>query len=502
MNDPLADRARATPDEAALVDAATGEEWTVRELDAAVEETAGRLADLGVTAGDHLGLVLPPRPASVRLVHASLRLGATLVPLSHDLTPPEVGPRLERADASAVVCDASTEAAVATGTDLPTASVDDPSEAGVVALADAEAVEPPRHDWAGSDTVLLGHTSGTTGEPKVVVLTATNLLASALASAARLGMATDDRWLVTLPLHHVGGLSPVLRMPLYGSTVILRRGFDPGPCVDDIGKFDATRVSLVPTMLRRMLDRRGTLPGSLRTVLLGGAPAPVSLIQRCRNYSVPVAPTYGLTETASQTATATTEEAYADPETVGRPVLFTDVTVVSEDGDPLPPGEVGEIVVDGPTVSPRYYGDVEATAAARGPRGLHTGDAGYRDEAGRLYVYNRLDDRILTGGELVDPGEVVDAVRSHPNVVDAAVAGLPDEEWGERVAALVVGDVDAETLDAHLRERLAGFKLPRVVGIADDLPRTDSGTVDRRALRERLTVVRESPGPDERSDQT
>jgi O-succinylbenzoic acid--CoA ligase len=253
-------------------------------------------------------------------------------------------------------------------------------------------------------------------------------------------------------------------------------------------------------MLRRMLDRRGTLPGSLRTVLLGGAPAPVSLIERCRNYSVPVAPTYGLTETASQVATATTEEAYADPETVGRPALFTDVTVVSDDGDPLPPGEVGELVVDGPTVSPRYYDDVEATASARGPHGLHTGDAGCRDEDGRLYVYNRLDDRLQTGGELVDPGEVVEAVRSHPDVVDAAVTGLPDEEWGERVAALVVGDVDAAALDEYLRDRLAGYKLPRVVGVADDLPRTDSGTVDRQALRERLEVVRESPGADELSD--
>lgn len=500
MNDPLATRALATPGEAALVDASTEETWTVGELDEAVERTAGRLAALGVEAGDHLALVLAPRPASVVLVHAALRLGAVLVPLSHDLTPPELEPRLEGADAGVVVCDEHTEAAVATGTDLPTASVDDPTQDGVAALEAVEAVDPPRHDWAGSDTALLAHTSGTTGDPKAVVLTATNLLASAVASAARLGLAPDDRWLVTLPLHHVGGLSPVLRMPLYGSTVVLRRGFDPGPCVDDIDEFDVTRVSLVPTMLRRMLDRRGTLPGSLRTVLLGGAPAPVSLVRRCRNYSVPVTPTYGLTETASQVATATTEEAYADSETVGRPVLFSDVTVVDEDGSPLPPGEVGEIIVEGPTVSPRYYGDVEATAAARGPHGLHTGDAGYRAEDGRLYVYNRLDDRVLTGGELVDPGEVVDGIRSHPDVVDAAVAGLDDEEWGERVAALVVGDVDATELDDYLRERLAGHKLPRVVGIADDLPRTDSGTVDRAALRERLAVVRESPGPDELSD--
>lgn len=498
MRDPLAARALATPDETALVDAKTDETWTVGELDGAVEETAGRLAALGVGPGDHLGLVLPPRPASVRVVHAALRVGAVLVPLSHELTAAELGPRLASADVGAVVCGASTEPAV-TATDRPAVTVDDPT-AGATALAATAPTDPSHYEWATDETVLLGHTSGTTGSPKAVVLTATNLLASAVASAVRLGLAPDDRWLVTLPLHHVGGLSPVLRMPLYGSTVVLRRTFDPGACVDDIDSHDATRVSLVPTMLRRMLDRRGTLPGSLRTVLLGGARAPVDLIRRCRNYSVPVAPTYGLTETASQAATATTAEAYDDPETVGRPLLATDVTVVSPDGDPLPRGEAGELVVRGPTVSPGYYDDHEATVASRGPHGLHTGDVGYRGADGRLYVYNRLDDRVLTGGELVDPGEVVGALRAHPDVTDAAVTGLPDEEWGERVAALVVGDVDTKVVETHLRERLAGFKLPRVVGVADDLPRTDSGTVDRTALRERLSTVRANPGPNEQSD--
>ncbi len=502
MRDPLGVRAAVTPDETALVDASTDERWTVGELDAAVDRTAGRLAALGLCSGDHLALVLPARPASVRVVHAALRLGCVLVPLSHDLTGPELSPRLDDAAVTTAVCGETTEEQVTAATDRPVVTVDEAATATARPLPDVGRAEPTVHDWTPSDPVVLAHTSGTTGEPKRVVLTATNLLASALASAARLGLAPDDRWLVTLPLHHVGGLSPVLRMPLYGSTVVLRRGFEPGPCADDVDEYDATRISLVPTMLRRMLDSRGTLSGSLRTVLLGGAPAPVDLVERCRNYSVPVAPTYGLTETASQVATAAVDEAYGDPTTVGRPVLFADVTVVDRDGAPVRRGETGEIVVDGALVSPRYHDDPEATAASRGPYGFHTGDAGYRDEAGRLFVLNRLDDRVLTGGELVDPGEVAEALRSHPDVVDAAVTGMPDEEWGERVAALVAGDASASAIDDHLRERLAGFKLPRVIGLGDELPRTDSGTVDRAALRERLTAVRADPGPDERSDRT
>jgi O-succinylbenzoic acid--CoA ligase len=292
-------------------------------------------------------------------------------------------------------------------------------------------------------------------------------------------------------------------MPLYGSTVVLRREFEPGPAADDVNEHGVTCVSLVPTMLRRMLDRRGTLDDTLRAVLLGGAPAPDDLIERCRNYSIPVYPTYGMTETASQIATATPDEAYDDPTTVGRPVMFTDLTVVDGDGDPLPPGETGEFVVDGPTVSPGYD-DPRATEASRTDRGLRTGDAGYVDDAGRVHVLNRLDDRIVTGGENVDPGEVVAALRVHPAVADAAVVGLEDEEWGERVAALVVRGQDAATtaseLEAHLRDRLAGFKRPRIVGFADELPRTDSGTVDREATRERLRSVRTDPGPAERTD--
>ncbi|MFB6157649.1 MAG: AMP-binding protein [Haloferacaceae archaeon] len=495
--DPLAARVRVSPDGTALVDAATGEEWTFEALDAAVDRTAGRLAALGVTAGDRLGVALGPRPAYVRLVHAALRVGATLAPLSHRLTEPELRDRFGRVEPTAVVCDAGTESRVVAATEAPVASVDDP-DAGATALADAGAgaASPTPHEWRPGATALLPFTSGTTGDPKPVRLTATNLLASAGASALRLGLDPDDRWLVTLSLDHVGGLSPVLRMPLYGTTVVLRRSFEAGPAADDLTAHDVTCVSLVPTMLRRMLDARGTLAESLRVVLLGGAPAPEALVERCWDYSVPVYPTYGMTETASQIATATPAEAFADPGTVGRPLFGTDLTVVDEAGEELPPGEPGELVVAGPTVSPGYYGMPEATADAFAADGLRTGDVGVVDERGSVRVLNRVDDRILTGGENVDPGEVVAALREHPAVADAAVVGLPDPEWGERVAALVVAedrrdDVDRDALEAHCRERLAGFKLPRTVGFADDLPRTVSGTVDREAVRERLETVRE-----------
>jgi O-succinylbenzoic acid--CoA ligase len=263
-------------------------------------------------------------------------------------------------------------------------------------------------------------------------------------------------------------------------------GFDPGATLAAMETTGATCVSLVPAMLSRLLDA-GSLPESLRFVLLGGAPAADDLLERCFERDVPVAPTYGMTETASGIATARPAAARDRVGTVGNPLFTTTVTVVSE-GRAVGPGERGELVVSGPVVTPGYYRNGDATDSAFGPHGFHTGDVGYRDEAGRVWVLDRLDDRLNPGGETVDPGEVVDALRAFPGVADAAGGGRPDEELGERVAALVVtdGSLDPSALERHCRERLAGFKLPRTVGLADGLPRTESGTVDREAVRDRL----------------
>ncbi|SFR42549.1 o-succinylbenzoate--CoA ligase [Halogeometricum limi] len=505
MRDWLSHRVRVSPEGTALVRSTSGESWTFAELDGMVDEMAGRLAALGVASGDHVGVVLGPCVDYVALIHAAMRLGVTLVPMGDRLTAPELRTQVETADVTVLVCGSETETrAVEATDDVPVVSVDAATTDEVVSVRSVLPDPVTPATWTRDDVQLLLFTSGTTGDPKAVQLTMGNILASAVASAFRLGFDPRDRWLVTLSLHHMGGIAPVLRMPLYGMTVVLREEFDAGAAADDIDRFDVTGVSLVPTMLRRMLDSRGTLASSLRTVLLGGAPAPRELIERCRDYSIPVYPTYGMTETASQVATAAPDEAFDHPGTVGRPLMWTDVTVVDEDGDGVSAGELGEFVVRGPTVSPGYYADPEATAAAFDERGLRTGDVGYVDDGGRLYVLNRVDDRIITGGENVDPGEVADVVRSHPDVRDVAVVGVPDAEWGERVSALVVpetDELDAAELTAYARERLAGFKLPRVVAFADELPRTVSGTVKRDAVRERLSGGREAErGPSEDAD--
>jgi len=491
----LARRVAATPERTALVDAADGHTWRYRDLDALVARAASRLQGLAPTTS-RVGTLCAPSPGFVVAFHAAMRLGWTVVGLD---------PRLPEADIAARVEQADIDCLVHHGSDSP-ASVEPPAVAaealvagdtgqgsdhgtdGATGRRDTHGGLPPNATAECRDpaeTAVILFTSGTTGSPQGVRLTARNLRASAVASALRLGVSPDDRWLDCLPVHHMGGLAPVVRTAVYGTTLVVQRSFEVEETAQVLDDQDITGVSLVPTQLRRLLDADAPL-SALSTVLVGGAPTPESLVERALAADVPIHPSYGLTEAASQVATARPVQLRQHPGTVGHPLYGLEVTVV-DGSEPVGPGERGELVVSGPAVTPGYL-DAETTEAAFGEWGLHTGDVGVRDEAGRLWVLGRRDDLVLTGGELVAPREVVETLRTHPAVADAAVVGLDDPEWGERIAALVVpdGDIDAATVRAHCRERLAAYKCPKTVAFAESLPRTVSGTVDREAVRDRL----------------
>jgi o-succinylbenzoate---CoA ligase len=466
----------AAPNSVALIDADADERWTYAELDERVDRTAGWLRSLGIGAGDQLGVHLDGSPAFVALFHATWRIGAILVPLNTRLSDAELRAQVDRVDLDALVHGGETFEI----DDVPVRSID-----GADPLSDERPVEGSSVDRPLDHPRAMLFTSGTTGEPKVVVLTARNLLSSAVASAFRIGVLPDDRWYDPLPPYHMGGLAPIVRSALYGTCVVLGE-FDADRALAHLHSYGATGVSLVPTMLDRLLDA-GDLPDSLRFVLTGGAPTSRELIERCEHRDVPIHPTYGMTETTSQVATACPEEAFARPERVGRPLSFSRVRAVDGDGEALPPGEPGELVVKAPTVASGYYGDPESTRTAFGPEEYRTGDLGIVESDGSLRVIGRLDDAIITGGENVHPTEVATVLRSHPAVEDVAVVGLPDPEWGERVCALVVADgVTKGELRAFCEGRLAGYKRPKTVAFADALPRTASGTIDREAVRERL----------------
>lgn len=486
--DLLSRRAASTPDRTALIDAETERAWSYRELvDGPVAELAGGIHAAGLEPGDHLGVLVPPGIEVAQLLHAAARAGVVFVPLSPDVPETVLEQRGGAADVDALVVSEWTRDQ-ASWFEGPVHSLEG---------LDSGDDSPPSHQWRRDAVQWLVFTSGTTGEPKAVQLTAGNLVASATASALRLGVEADDRWLACLPMHHVGGLAPLVRSALYGTTAVVQSGFDVDRTAEIIAGQRISGVSLVPTMLTRLLDAGWTPPESLRFVLLGGAPADRELIERCEAADVPVHPTYGATETASQVATARPEEAFERPGTVGRPLEGIDVEVRDGTGGTAPPETVGELVVSGPVVSPGYYDAPEASADRFVGDSFATRDRGYRDDAGRLWVVGRVDDAVLTGGVTVQPEPVEAALRTHPAVEDATVVGLEDDEWGQIVAALVTTEseapVDGAALQAHCRAQLEAPAVPKHLEVVDELPRTASGTVDRAAVRERLRAAR-GPG--------
>jgi len=494
--DLLTPRSLATPERPALI---WGERTlTYRDLAgwaAALEQV---LAREGITAGTRVAALLPREPVAVAAVHALARLEAVLVPLNLRLTAEEMREQIARSGATHVLATPTTaERARAVAGERRVMEMAN-EELGMVSEESGTAESPvPRNSPLATrhSPLAILFTSGTTGRPKAAVLSAANFTWSAVTSAFRLGVLPDDRWLLTLPLYHVGGLSILFRSALYSTAIILPEHegpFDPVQLDAALRRHRATLVSLVPTMLYRLLQAvPGEPPAHLRIVLLGGAAAPVELLRQAHARGYPVALTYGLTEAASQVATATPAEVRSKPGSVGRPLFYTQVRVVDEAGRDLPSGAVGEIVVRGPTVFLGYDSDPQATHTALRDGWLHTGDLGYLDPDGALWVVNRRSDLIVTGGENVYPAEVEAVLRQHPAVAEVCVVGIEDLEWGQRVAAVVVLHSDQQAgpgdLEAHCRAHLAGYKVPRQWRFVDALPRTASGKIHRPAVRALLT---------------
>lgn len=495
MQDWLTARVQATPYKIALI---IGEQqWTYGELNQLVDAYCAGLIAQGVTPGQHVAVLMPNGLTYVCLVHALARLGAVLVPLNTRLTVAELRWQIEQSDSHLLVYaeETATIAGQLTGASncvaVDTAALRWQGERGAPEVRLLSKVE-----LLLDAPQAIVFTSGTTGQPKGAVLTFANHFWSATASSYRLGLSPEDRWLSCLPLYHVGGLAVVFRSCLYGTTIVLHDRFDLDTFNASLERDQITLTSLVPTMLHRLLAlRKGQpWPTSLRHILLGGAAATHELLAVARESGAPVATTYGLTEAASQVATLCPAEVVRKPGSVGRPLMFTSVRIVDEAGATLPPGEKGEIVVTGPTVMSGYYKNPDATTKTIRNGELFTGDIGYLDEDGDLWLVQRRNDIIISGGENIYPAEVEAVLRQHPAVAAVAVVGLPDAEWGQTVAALVECQPQAQVTAAELlafsRQRLAGYKQPRRLEFTDALPQTASGKVERRTVLEQFNSDR------------
>ncbi len=496
LQDPVARAAAARPDDNALV--FEGRSITYLQLHRAVEGLARLLVEWGLGPGDRLALLLDNEPLYVALVHAAARAGVVLVPLNTRLAPVELEAQIDDAKPSVLVY-GERYAALSQSTGCKQLV----SAERAAAASAPRMGRQPEQDLDGDRTVdrwpdvgahssaAIVYTSGTTGRPKGAVLTHGNLRWSASASAMRLGHRPGDRWLLPLPLYHVGGLATLHKCALYGSAVEIHARFEETAVAVSLQENHISHVSMVPTMLHRVLDAWGPVPVpiSLRVVLVGGDALRSNLAERALDLGLPVFATYGLTEACSQVATSPVAGPLTDPIGAGRPLVGVRVRIVRKDGSVCGPGEVGEIQVAGPTVMAGYWESRTGAPRPLADGWLPTGDSGRFAASGDLIVAGRRRDLIVTGGENVHPSEVETVLDAHPGVAASCVVGLDDDEWGAEVVAAVVptgAPLDERVLRDHCRERLAGYKVPRRVLSLTELPRTGSGKVERVAVRQRI----------------
>lgn len=478
-------RAALTPQRLALISAE--ERITFAELRERSRRTACKLAAQGVASGDRVALLCRNGTHVPELIHALHYLGAVLVPLNTRLTASELAYQVEDAGCRLLVYDEAFQAQAAElGERLPALA-----HISVPALRQLSPLEevPLKSEIDSEDLHTIMYTSGTTGYPKGVLLTFGNHWASAVGSALNLGLQESDRWLASVPLFHISGLSILMRSVIYGIPAVIHENFDPEAANRAIIEEGVTIVSVVSNMLMRMIDALGEqrYPESFRCMLLGGGPAPLPLLEACREKGVPVFQTYGMTETSSQIVTLPPEYSLSKLGSAGKPLFLSELRIM-KDGAEAPPNTEGEIAVRGPNVTKGYLNRPDATEEAIRGGWLYTGDIGYVDEEGFLYVLDRRKDLIISGGENVYPAEVESVLMSHPAILEAGVTGADDERWGQVPIAFVKfrgGEAPAEEeIRSFCAERLAKFKVPKRVFAVDALPRNASNKLLRRELNQ------------------
>lgn len=461
---------------------------TWRQLDATSDRLAAGLRARGIGAGDRVAVLMGNRPEWIELTVALLKMGALTVPLNTRYSPAEVAYvvadadcRLavtERAmvDGMAVVRERLPDIAVHLAEELDALGVDAPAPA-VMTTAD--------------DPAYLCYTSGTTGDPKGAVLTHGSFDAISRAWAQCLPISFDDVFYLPFPLAFTGGLAVFVWSLVAGCCVVLDRAFEPGRAIEVMAQRRVTALMAVPLILRQVIDHPRLGQSDLsawRTACSGGSPVPPSLLADVQALGVPMLQMFGLTESSAMATLLPPHDASRKLGSAGLPVPRTRIEILDDDDAPCAPGQVGEIVVHGPQVMQGYWRDPEATAATMRGGGLRTGDLGYLDEEGYLYVVDRAKDMLITGGLNVYPAELERLLAGLPGVTELAVIGVPHDRWGEAPAVIACTDgtpLDPVAVLDACRGTLGSYKRPRfVVHRTDPLPRNMSGKVLKRELRQ------------------
>ena len=487
------------------------------ELADRADRLANALRDRGVAKGDRVAYLGENHPSFVETFFACGLLGAIFVPLNTRLAPPELQFQLQDAGARLLVnaraLEASASAALegtavthrlvvaADGGTEPSGATSPAAVGHSVTVEQygealqGAAAEPIDVAVGHDDGAMILYTSGTTGKPKGALLTHGNITWNCINTIVDMDINRNDVALMISPLFHVASLDMgLLPMLLKGATVVLEAKFDPARVLDLIQKQKVTTLNGVPTTFQLLCEDPGWAAAdlsSLDKLTCGGSAIPRRVLDAYEDRGIGFTSCYGMTETAPGVTMLPVDRSREKAGSAGLPHFFTDLRIADPMGGAVVPGEVGEIQISGPNVIKEYWNRPEATAASYADGSwFRSGDMGYRDQEGFLFVSDRLKDMIISGGENIYPAEVEAVISEHGAVGSVAVIGVPDDKWGEVPQAIVTlregESLTAEQLRSFLDGRLARYKIPKSMVVVADMPRTASGKIRKMELRKQL----------------
>lgn len=500
-------RALLNPRREAYVDAHTGIRLNYFELNERVNRVAHALRDIGVEKGDRVAILQMNSIEFVEAFFATAKIGGIVVPLNWRLVADELEFILKNSGSKVLLFGSEFTDVVA---ELQSRGDRTDISHWIYSGDAGQCPDFATHydDWitghgtdepapgAGEDDELyIMYTSGTTGLPKGVVHTHNTAMWASITGSATISFREDDRYLLSLPLFHVGALNPLTNAVYNGTTCVVMRAFDPTRTWELIEEEKITTLLAVPAMLNFMLAalEQGKYDYStVRWCMSGAAPVPKTMIETYSKLGIDILQVYGLTETCGPACLIGAEDAITKAGSTGKAFFHTDVRIVDEDMRDVDPGTPGEVLVRGKHIMKEYWNRPDATAESIVDGWLRTGDMADIDEEGFVYIRDRLKDMIISGGENIYPAEIENAVLSHEKVADVAVIGQPSDKWGESPCVVAVSkddSVTAKEILEHCKGKLAAFKQPKDVAFVDEIPRNPTGKILKRVLREKF------PGP-------
>ncbi|MDP4604613.1 MAG: fatty acid--CoA ligase [Erythrobacter sp.] len=485
------------------------EDISFAELDEGANRVANGLAALGVKPGERVAFLGKNHPFYFEALLGAARVGAVMTPVNWRLAPPEVAYILDNCQARVVfVGEGFAEVLASIRATCPQVEqiigIDAPDYPGTDYRIWRDGFSPtlPAHRVRAEDDALQLYTSGTTGKPKGAVMTHGSILSSRDATTSGEDMRgwqepiPGDVTLLAMPCFHISGTGTGIGTMVAGTNSIVLPEYDPTKALDLIQNYNISKIFLVPAAIQILLNHPQVSEvdfSRLKFVTYGASPIPLELMREAmRVLGCGFVQMYGMTETSGTIVALDPEDHVPEGSprmrSVGKPLAGVELKIIDEAGREVPAGTVGEIATRSSKNMRGYWNNPEATSATIDAEGwLRTGDAGYLDQDGYLYIHDRVKDMIISGGENVYPAEVENALYSHPKVADVAVIGVPDAKWGEAVKACVVvkagEDLTEAELIAHARQHIAGYKCPKSVDFIPALPRNPSGKILRRELR-------------------